>query len=242
MSSPPVAITTGPHPPPRHPSLPSSRYRHLGPAAPVPGGLGMAGRVITGLVQVACLVTAVVVVTVTLRRRRFRLLAGLAANQARGGHSGRPAAVRQGPGLGPARRRPAVPGVPDGAAAACRRHPARRVAPARGRASGPSRIDGRTGRGIRTWIRPGRPGRTSCTGPASRTCPRGRPCPPYSFTARPPTGCPAGTPGTCSSAWATYCCAYSGPERPARTSSAVASTTSPSATPPATSSGRWAPT
>jgi hypothetical protein len=36
--------------------------------------------------------------------------------------------------------------------------------------------------------------------------------------------------------------AYSGPERPARTSSAVASTTSPSATPPATSSGRWAPT
>jgi hypothetical protein len=37
-------------------------------------------------------------------------------------------------------------------------------------------------------------------------------------------------------------CAYPGPERPARISSAVASTASPSAAPPATSSGRWAPT
>jgi undecaprenyl-diphosphatase len=51
----------------------------LGPAAPVSGGLGTAGRVITGLVQVACLAAAVVVVAATLRRRRFRLLAGLAA-------------------------------------------------------------------------------------------------------------------------------------------------------------------
>jgi glycosyltransferase 2 family protein len=51
----------------------------LGPAAPVPGGLGAAGRVITGLVQVACLAAAVVVIAATLRRRRFRLLAGLAA-------------------------------------------------------------------------------------------------------------------------------------------------------------------
>ncbi|HEV8219099.1 MAG TPA: lysylphosphatidylglycerol synthase domain-containing protein [Streptosporangiaceae bacterium] len=51
----------------------------LGPAAPVPGGLGTAGRVITGLVQVACLAAAVVVVAATLRKRRFRLLAGLAA-------------------------------------------------------------------------------------------------------------------------------------------------------------------
>jgi undecaprenyl-diphosphatase len=51
----------------------------LGPAAPVPGGLGPAGRVITGLVQVACLAAAVVVVAATLRGRRFRLLAGLAA-------------------------------------------------------------------------------------------------------------------------------------------------------------------
>jgi undecaprenyl-diphosphatase len=51
----------------------------LGPAAPVPGGLGTAGRVITGLVQVACLAAVVVVVAATLRRRRFRLLAGLAA-------------------------------------------------------------------------------------------------------------------------------------------------------------------
>src|SRR5437763_3545428 len=96
-----------PQPRPRPPSLPSSRYRHpgdvirlisaglllagafaasaaafrwlLGQAAPVPGGLGAAGRVITGLVQVAYLAAAVVVVAATLRRRRFRLLAGLAA-------------------------------------------------------------------------------------------------------------------------------------------------------------------
>src|SRR5215470_2973177 len=100
MSSPPVALQAGPLPP-------SSRYRHpgdvirlisaglllacslavswlarrwlLGPAAAVPGGFGTAGRVITGLVQVACLAAAAVVVAATLRRRRFRLLAGLAA-------------------------------------------------------------------------------------------------------------------------------------------------------------------
>jgi uncharacterized membrane protein YbhN (UPF0104 family) len=106
MSSPPVAVPAGPHPPARPRSLPSSRYRHpgdvirlisaglllagafvasaaafrwlLGPAAPVPGGLGSAGLVVTGLVQVACLAVAVVVVAATLRRRRFRLLAGLA--------------------------------------------------------------------------------------------------------------------------------------------------------------------
>src|SRR5690349_9279463 len=100
MSSPPVAIPAGSLPP-------SSRYRHpgdvirlisaglllagalvasaiafrwlLGPAASVPGGLGTAGRVITGLVQVACLAAAAVVIAATLRRRRFRLLAGLAA-------------------------------------------------------------------------------------------------------------------------------------------------------------------
>jgi undecaprenyl-diphosphatase len=51
----------------------------LGPAASVPGGLGLAGRVITGLVQVACLAAAAVLVAATLRRRRYRLLAGLAA-------------------------------------------------------------------------------------------------------------------------------------------------------------------
>jgi len=107
MSSPPVAVPAGPHPPPRPSALPSSRYRHpgdvirlisaglllagafaasavafrwlLGPAASVPGGLGTAGQVITGLVQVACLAAVVVVVAATLRRRRFRLLAGLAA-------------------------------------------------------------------------------------------------------------------------------------------------------------------
>ena len=107
MSSPPVAVPAGPHPPPRPSALPSSRYRHpgdvirlisaglllagafaasavafswlLGPAASVPGGLGTAGQVITGLVQVACLAAVVVVVAATLHRRRFRLLAGLAA-------------------------------------------------------------------------------------------------------------------------------------------------------------------
>src|SRR5215475_1293839 len=107
MSSPPVAVPAGPHRPPRAPVLPASRYRHpgdvirlisagvllvgafaasaaafrwlLGSAAPVPGGLGTAGQVITGLVQVACLAAVVVVVAATLRGRRFRLLAGLAA-------------------------------------------------------------------------------------------------------------------------------------------------------------------
>ena len=100
MSSPPVAVTA------EH-LLASSRYRHpgdvirliaaglllacsfaaswvarrwlLGPAAAVPDDLGSAGRVTTGLVQVACLAAAAVVVAATLRRRRFRLLAGLAA-------------------------------------------------------------------------------------------------------------------------------------------------------------------
>ena len=103
MSSPPVAV-------PAVRLLPSSRYRHpgdvirlisaalllavslavsvaafrwlLGPAASVPGGLGPVGRVITGLVQVTCVAAAVMVVAATLRRRRFRLLAGLAAGAA----------------------------------------------------------------------------------------------------------------------------------------------------------------
>src|SRR3954470_9820229 len=73
MSSSPVSVPAGPQPPPRPPLLPSSRYRHpgdvirlilaglllagafaasaaavrwlLGPAAPVPGGLGTAGQI-----------------------------------------------------------------------------------------------------------------------------------------------------------------------------------------------------
>ena len=100
MSSPPVAVAT------RH-LLPSSRYRHpgdvirliaagivlacalaaswvarrwlLGPAAAVPDDLRPADRVVTGLVQVAFVVAVVAVVAAALRRRRFRLLAGLAA-------------------------------------------------------------------------------------------------------------------------------------------------------------------
>ena len=71
---------------------------------------------------------------------------GQGLEEVRGGRGGRAAAVRQGPGLGPARRRPAVPGVPGGAAAERRRHPSRRVAVPRGRASGPRRCHGRTGR------------------------------------------------------------------------------------------------
>ncbi|HEY7015098.1 MAG TPA: lysylphosphatidylglycerol synthase domain-containing protein [Streptosporangiaceae bacterium] len=52
----------------------------LGPAAAVVGGLGSgtASRVLTGLVQVACLAAAALVVAATLRHRRFRLLGGLA--------------------------------------------------------------------------------------------------------------------------------------------------------------------
>ena len=89
MSSPPVTI-------PAVRLVPSSRYRHpgdvirlisaalllavslavsaaafrwlLGPAAPVPGGLGPAGRVITGLVQVTCLAAAVFSVLMALSR------------------------------------------------------------------------------------------------------------------------------------------------------------------------------
>ena len=53
----------------------------LGPDASVPGGLqsGPASRVVTGIVQVACVAAAALVVAATLRRRRFRLLGGLAA-------------------------------------------------------------------------------------------------------------------------------------------------------------------
>ena len=101
MSGHPVAVAAGR-------LLPSSRYRHpgdvirliagsilllvslvasaaaspwlLGPAAPVGGvGYGPASRVLTGIVQVACVAAAVLVVAATVRRRRFRLLGGLAA-------------------------------------------------------------------------------------------------------------------------------------------------------------------
>jgi glycosyltransferase 2 family protein len=53
----------------------------LGPDASVLGsgfGSGTAGQVLTGLVQVVCVAAAALVVIVTLRHRRFRLLAGLA--------------------------------------------------------------------------------------------------------------------------------------------------------------------
>ena len=101
MSRHPVAVAAGRLVPPtryRHPgdvirliagtavlgcslaaSAAASRWL-LGPAAPATGGLGsgLAGRVLTGLVQVACVAAAVLVVAATLRRRRFRLLGGLA--------------------------------------------------------------------------------------------------------------------------------------------------------------------
>lgn len=93
---------------PARPLLPSSRYRHpgdvirlisaaiilagalaasalasrwlLGPAAPFVAGLRSepASRVITGVVQVGCVAAAVLAVTAALRRRRYRLLVGLA--------------------------------------------------------------------------------------------------------------------------------------------------------------------
>jgi undecaprenyl-diphosphatase len=101
MNAPPAAA-------PASQLLPSSRYRHpgdvillisgvvvlacalaasvaasrwlLGPAAPFVAGLGASpgSRVIIGVVQVACVAAAALVVVATLRRRRFRLLGGLA--------------------------------------------------------------------------------------------------------------------------------------------------------------------
>jgi undecaprenyl-diphosphatase len=52
----------------------------LGPAAPVAGGLGSgpASRVLTGVVQVACVAATVLAVAATLRHRRFGLLGRLA--------------------------------------------------------------------------------------------------------------------------------------------------------------------
>src|SRR5215813_6009532 len=53
----------------------------LGSDASVLGGgfgSGAAGRALTGLVQVACVTAAALVVAATLRYRRFRLLGGLA--------------------------------------------------------------------------------------------------------------------------------------------------------------------
>ncbi|MGZ4499128.1 MAG: flippase-like domain-containing protein [Nocardioidaceae bacterium] len=59
-------------------SLLASRWL-LGPAAPFVTGVGSTPvrTVLTGLVQVACVVAAVLVVAAALRRRRFRLLGGL---------------------------------------------------------------------------------------------------------------------------------------------------------------------
>ena len=71
----------------------------LGPAAPVAGGLGSgpASRVLTGIVQVACVAAAALAVAATLWHRRFRLLLGLAVGAVlAAGVSGRD--------LGPARR------------------------------------------------------------------------------------------------------------------------------------------
>ena len=101
MSGHPVAVAMGR-------LLPSSRYRHpgdvirliagsilllvslaasmaarrwlVGSAAPVAGGLGSGpDSVLTGIMQVACVAAAVLVVAVTVRHRQFRLLGGLAA-------------------------------------------------------------------------------------------------------------------------------------------------------------------
>jgi hypothetical protein len=57
----------------------------LGPAASVPGGLGAAGQVITGLVQVACLAAVVVVVAADGRRLFVK---ALGTRRAVAGHDG----------------------------------------------------------------------------------------------------------------------------------------------------------
>jgi glycosyltransferase 2 family protein len=104
MSGHPVAVAAGR-------LLPSSRYRHpgdvirliagsilllvalvasaaarrwlLGVDAPVGGiGFGPASRVLTSIVQVACVAAAALVIAATLGHRRFRLLLGLAAGAA----------------------------------------------------------------------------------------------------------------------------------------------------------------
>jgi len=104
MSGHPVAIATAR-------VVPSSRYRHpgdvirliagstlllvalvaskaasrwlLGPDAPVGGiGYGPASSVLTGIVQVACVAAAALVVAAALWHRRYRLLLGLAAGAA----------------------------------------------------------------------------------------------------------------------------------------------------------------
>ena len=103
MSSPPAAVAAGLLGSPsryRHPgdvirlisgiallgcslaaSAAASRWL-LGPAAPVPDGLSPASRIITGVVQVACVATVALVVAATLRHRRYRLLGGLTAGAA----------------------------------------------------------------------------------------------------------------------------------------------------------------
>jgi len=67
--------------------------------------------------------------------------------------------VHQGAGLGPARRRPAVPGLPGGAAAERRRHPPGRDAVPGGRAPGDGRRHGRTGGRLGARRRPRDQGR-----------------------------------------------------------------------------------
>jgi undecaprenyl-diphosphatase len=60
-------------------SAAASRWLH-GPLVSAPGGIGPnpVSRALTGIVQVACVAAAVLVVAATLRHRRFRLLGGLA--------------------------------------------------------------------------------------------------------------------------------------------------------------------
>ena len=60
--------------------LPAASRWLLGTTAPVVVGPGSspAGRVLTGIVQVACVAAAALVVAATLRRRRFGLLGRLA--------------------------------------------------------------------------------------------------------------------------------------------------------------------
>ena len=104
-------------------------------------GSDAACRPLTGLVQVTFILAAAAAVAATLRHRRFRCLAGLAAGAVTAG------------------RRPALPGVPVRPAAQRRRYMARGLGHPVGRAPGSHRHDGRAGQRPRPPRRPGDQGR-----------------------------------------------------------------------------------
>src|SRR6476661_3258269 len=131
MSSPPVAVPAGPHPPPRPPLLPSSRYRHPGDVIRlISAGLLLAGAFAASAAAFRWLITAASPTPGGLGATEAATIAGLM-------------------GIG-------IPSGPAVSAVLIYR--------------------------LATYWLPCRP---------------------------------AGSPGACCSAWATYSCAYSGPERSA---------------------------